>query len=83
MTPKEQLEKWCKGESIHNHERDECCPDFSCCNKNWSAPMSERLLFKDRPELRDQMLLGFLAGALSSSAPKVNVYIAGSIEGEA
>lgn len=29
MTPDEQLEQWCKGVSLHNHERDECCPDSS------------------------------------------------------
>jgi len=32
MKPNEQLAKWVNGESIHNKERDECCPDFSCCN---------------------------------------------------
>lgn len=83
MSPREQLDHWCNGKSIHNTERDECCPDFSCCNKAYSAPMHERLLFRDRPELRGQMLMGFLTGALASREWPVNVHIAGSIEGEA
>lgn len=31
---KNQLEYWTKGVSVHNEVDDECCPDFSCCNKN-------------------------------------------------
>ena len=29
-----QLEQWVLGNSIHNKESDECCPDFSCCNEH-------------------------------------------------
>jgi hypothetical protein len=79
MTCDEQLEQWCVGNSVHNHERDECCPDFSCCNPAAAAPMEERILFRDRPELRDAMLMGFLGRALAG-AP---VHIVGSIGGEA
>lgn len=28
----EQLVYWLFGQPIHNRLRDECCPDFSCCN---------------------------------------------------
>jgi hypothetical protein len=31
MTPDEQLELWLAGNSVHNPDTDECCPDFSCC----------------------------------------------------
>lgn len=31
MTAAEQLKKWVDGESIHDIEEDQCCPDFSCC----------------------------------------------------
>ena len=31
MTREEQLAEWVRGNPIHNEERDECCPDFSCC----------------------------------------------------
>ena len=38
MTPAEQLILWEGGNSIHNLEHNECCPDLSCCNKKlrWS-----------------------------------------------
>lgn len=84
MSPKEQLELWCQGKSIHNNERyynvvdendnvvrtekmagGECCPDFSCCNPNINTPIEERILFRDRPELRDKMLTGYLTQLIS------------------
>jgi hypothetical protein len=34
MTALEQLEKWVAGENVHDKERDECCPDFACCQPN-------------------------------------------------
>ncbi len=79
MDTDEQLNKWVVGESIHNKEQDECCPDFSCCQSHYKASKEERKLFRDRPELRDQMLMGFLGAALADE----NIYVAGSIEGNA
>lgn len=81
MTPDEQLDQWCQGMSVHNTERGECCPDFSCCRPALAAPMEQRLLFRDRPELRPAMLMGFL-GAVMAEYGKA-VHIVGSIEGEA
>lgn len=81
MTSDEQLEQWVNGVSVHNNERDECCPDFSCCNPNSAAPIEQRILFRDRPELRDKMLIGFLGAALANY--EKNVYISGSIQGVA
>lgn len=81
MTPDEQLEQWCNGVSLHNHERDECCPDFSCCNPASAAPMEQRILFRDRPELRDAMLMGFLGAALVECDKEA--HIVGSIQGVA
>ena len=81
MTPDEQMEKWVNGVSIHNLERDECCPDFSCCNPSSAAPIAQRILFRNRPELRDAMLMGFLGAALAGCGK--DVHIAGSIQGEA
>lgn len=43
MTPNEQLELWVRGKSVHNDERDECCPDFSCCSPELLAPEHERI----------------------------------------
>ena len=31
MEVNKQLDEWVKGNPVHNKERDECCPDFSCC----------------------------------------------------
>lgn len=81
MTPDEQLEQWANGNSIHNTERDECCPDFSCCQKHYKASDEERRTFRDRPELRGSMLMGFLEAALAGHGEKV--YVAGSIQGSA
>lgn len=38
----QQLELWAGGNSQHNHVDDECCPDFSCCNKKMHTPDEER-----------------------------------------
>lgn len=79
MTSDEQLDEWVKGNSLHNTERDECCPDFSCCQKHYKASPEERMLFRDRSELRDKMLMGFLEAAIAGHGK--DVHVAGSIEG--
>lgn len=76
-----QLKLWVTGTNIHNTQDNECCPDFSCCQNHYKAPDEERRLFLDRPELRDRLLMGFLACALSGMGKRV--HIAGSTEGEA
>ena len=81
MDTNEQLDAWVDGRSIHNKERDECCPDFSCCCKEVNSPIEERLLFRDRPELRDKMLMMFLGRAIATISDK-KVHIAGDVEGE-
>lgn len=45
MDGREQLELWVAGESVHNPEADECCPDFSCCAPLLKAPREERDAF--------------------------------------
>lgn len=42
-----QLENWAKGKSIHNKKDDECCPDFSCCNKKIKTSIAERVKFME------------------------------------
>lgn len=39
---KYQLGEWVKGNSIHNEVDEECCPDFSCCNKDMQTPQYEK-----------------------------------------
>ena len=73
-----QLEAWVKGMPRHNTERDECCPDFSCCRPELLAPVKLRRKFIQAGEVeRHGMLLHFLAAALSAAAPSKKVYIAG------
>ncbi len=81
MTPTEQLLKWIDGESIHNDERDECCPDFSCCTPGSLAPPENRRQFataylKDDHETVYRMLGQFLGGELAGES----VYVAGAQE---
>lgn len=78
MKADEQLELWVKGESVHNDERNECCPDFSCCKPNLLAPEHERRAFleasqKGNHKATTSMLYEFLGRAFSSPA----VYVAG------
>jgi hypothetical protein len=42
MNRNEQLAMWVRGQSVHDTERDECCPDFSCCNPELLAAKEER-----------------------------------------
>jgi len=77
----EQLYEWVKGNSIHNDETEECCPDFSCCNKNVSTPKDVRERFakayyEGDEETKMQMLGMFLGNAISTMSEK-KVYIAG------
>jgi hypothetical protein len=69
MTPEEQLKQWLNGESIHNTDRDECCPDFSCCRPEFMAPKEERERFAKASLEGDErttnaMLCEFLSRAM-------------------
>ena len=65
MTCEEQVRLWAKGLSVHNTTRDECCPDFSCCNPNIHTPQAVRRRFRDGDrKTRAKLLVGFLAGLL-------------------
>ncbi len=75
MTPEEQLKKWVDGEAIHNIERSECCPDFSCCNGNMvEKPIREKFAKAYRENDHstvNAMLMMFLSNAFPRS------YVAG------
>ena len=78
MTSDKQLREWVSGNPIHNYDRDECCPDFSCCNGK-IAPETERKRFAkavaDGDEaLKIEMLMMFLGNAF----PDKHIYVAGS-----
>ena len=61
MTPEEQLRGWAYGHPVHSELG--CCPDMSCCHPSLLAPVRERQLFIDRPELQMLLLAGFLLRA--------------------
>lgn len=69
---------WVEGKSIHNKERKECCPDFSCCQPHLLAPEQERKAFLEAHRKGDEgtkmsMLYEFLGRAFSSD----KTYVAG------
>lgn len=80
MTPNEQLAKWVEGESIHNKERDECCPDFSCCQPGLLVPKRLRVAFLEGDEEERMKMLGGFLGQVMSKATEnkgKKVYIGG------
>ena len=81
MTNQEQLEKWVAGESIHNHDLDQCCPDFSCCCKDILAPVHERINFKKAFMAKDEktifLMLGTFLQRMAIHESKSDVYLAG------
>lgn len=83
MTHLEQLNLWVSGESVHNSETDECCPDFSCCQPKLLAEESVRKRFQQAYEEDDEdtvyAILGmFLSKAASlASEGRAKVHIAG------
>jgi hypothetical protein len=64
MTYEEQLDLWVEGKPIHNKKREECCPDFSCCNIDLLAPLDERIAFKNANEDVRLSMLGTFLGRL-------------------
>jgi len=77
MTPDEQLSEWVNGISIHNSGRDECCPDFSCCEPSLLAPKAVRVAFKNADEKTRFGMLGFFLGASFQALGAPKVYVAG------
>ncbi len=78
MTSEEQLDRWVAGESVHNEERGECCPDFSCCEPSLLAPFATREAFARASDgERAGMLMGFLGAGMAILAPDKKVHIAG------
>lgn len=79
MKPIDQLLKWQKGESIHNIERDECCPDFSCCDKdiNTSQGIKDRFVLahlNNDEEAKERWLNWFLNGMLTKKSSDSRIY---------
>lgn len=77
MTCDEQLKLWLSGKPVHNKDRDECCPDLSCCQPELLACLEEREHFvaADSNE-RDRMLMMFLGRAMAAMSD-AKVYVCG------
>lgn len=68
MTSLEQLNEWVKGNSIHNTESGECCPDFSCCNSDVNTDIETRKMFrKAYIERNEELVIAILSGFLGEA----------------
>lgn len=81
MTRLEQLERWVAGDSQHNHEMEECCPDFSCCSGQPAVEPQVRQRFlqaylSSDHAVMDMMLGLFLTQAIARHCGKC-VHVAG------
>ena len=68
---------------INIHIKDQCVPDFACCNKTKNRSkyrwIFTKAYFKGNEVIYMGMLMGFLGEAISNSTDK-KVYIAGREE---
>ena len=74
-----QLALWVAGKPVHNPIRDECCPDFSCCNGGKIASVEVRKRFAkavaENDEYAQMEMLGMFLGQAFSDE---NIYVAGT-----
>jgi hypothetical protein len=82
MTSEEQLAEWLRGNSLHNDELEECCPDFSCCQLILLAPLKEREAFvraylNNDQETKYKFLMTFLDRATKLAGGDKKVHITG------
>lgn len=80
----EQLIHWTAGNPKHNHVRNECCPDFSCCSgqPSWEVDVRERFL-KAYQENDGELTFQMLMIGLGSLTFDDKVYVAGDSQGNA
>jgi len=65
MTPKEHIDLWVQGNSMHNLELNQCLPDLSCCKKSLKWPKSLREDYRDAgPDVRETLNVRGLEAAL-------------------
>ncbi len=57
MEQKEQIALWRQGKSLHDHENNCCCPDFSCCNPRLLAPEAVREAYIKAYQEGDNLLI--------------------------
>jgi len=77
-----QVKHWAAGTPTHNPIRDECCPDFSCCQPSllMDEPARKRFLeahLSGDDETRHNMLMMCLGGMLSEAGADEKVHLVG------
>jgi len=73
-----QASRVIKTPPIHNETRDECCPDFSCCQPELLADEKTRRAFAEADdETRMSMLGMFLGAGLGRLVEDGDVYLSG------
>lgn len=75
-----QVKEWVKGNPLHNTIRDECCPDFSCCNGGNIMPKEVREKFMDAYKNNDEKLMWDIMGTglgMLLLNTDIKVYVAG------
>lgn len=72
-----QLTEWVAGRPWHNTVRDECCPDFSCCNPAalWPDEMRQQFAAASNEDQQAMCFAGL--GELLKKAFDGTVYLAG------
>jgi hypothetical protein len=68
------LQEWLQGKNHHNLLTNECCPDFSCCNRhvNTSEEVKAKFIQNHSKNIPNDALLAlFLARALESIGHEV------------
>ena len=67
LTSDEQLQEWLAGRPMHNYLRNECCPDFSCCQPDALVSQTLRQKFVDSNDSQRLAILSmFLSGTESN-----------------
>lgn len=77
MKTQEQLDLWVEGNSVHNQETNECCPDFSCCVPSINTSQDRKLKFQDaylqgKDDVVESLLMEFLNNLLIVRGYKVD-----------
>ena len=77
MTSQEQLDAWVAGNPQCPNDRDECCPDFSCCKPELLAAPEVRRAFV---AANNDQRMGFLMNFLGAFSEGEKIHIAGRKE---
>lgn len=84
VEPNNQLDEWVKGNPLHNKERDECCPDFSCCDGKLAEPEVRKRFAKayydNDADVQHKMLMMFLGAVLEERNINARIFFADDAE---